>query len=218
MMSSFKIALVVWFGVIAAIRLFGLLSFVPFFYDNMSTIVAVLLVYPPVLVSLFLRQRVTSWQLNASIIQSSLLWLGIACLAIFPLVVLGNHFYQKVIFGNPYHMGESRIWMQYALTQFVLVAFPEEFFFRGYLQEEFQKFFPAQFKLFGVPFGKGIIYLSLLFAVSHSLITLQWWHVFIFFPSLVFSWLKERTGAIWASTGFHFACNMFAYWVVVHYA
>ncbi|MFH1357919.1 MAG: CPBP family glutamic-type intramembrane protease, partial [bacterium] len=46
---------------------------------------------------------------------------------------------------------------------------------------------------------------------------LQWWHGFIFFPALIFGWLKQKTKTIWAGTLFHAACNLFAYWVALHY-
>ena len=128
-----------------------------------------------------------------------------------------NHFYQVLIQQAVYHPGHSKIWTMFIFTQLVLVAFPEEFFFRGFLQEVFVKAFPAKRKVFGVPMGMGIVFVSLVFAFSHSLIALQWWHGLIFFPALVFAWLKERTGTVWASVVFHAACNVFAYWVALHY-
>lgn len=217
MKDSFKSSLIVWFVAMAGIRVFGLLNFVPFIYDNMGTIAAVLLVYPPVLASIYHRTQIQYWKLDLATIKMSLFYFVIVSILVFPATFLGNHFYQKLIYGNDYHQGESSIWMMYTLTQLILVAFPEEFFFRGYLQTEFQKRFPTDRQILGVRFGRGLIYLSLLFAVSHSLITLQWWHIFIFFPSLVFSWLREKTGAIWASMLFHFLCNLFAYWILIHY-
>lgn len=217
MNSSFKTSLIVWFVVMVSIRLFGLLNSMPFIYDNMGTIAAVLLVYPPVLVSIYYRSQIQYWKLDQATIKSTLFYFAIVCVLVFPGTFLGNHFYQKLIYGKEFHSGESSIWMMYTLTQLILVAFPEEFFFRGYLQTEFQKRFPTENRIFGIQFGRGLIYLSLLFAISHSLITLQWWHIFIFFPALVFSWLKEKTGAIWASMLFHFVCNMFAYWILLHY-
>jgi nucleoside-diphosphate-sugar epimerase len=84
-----------------------------------------------------------------------------------------------------------------------VVAFPEEFFFRGFVEEAFSARWPTPKRLFGVSFGLASLMTASLFALSHSLIALRWWHIFIFFPALLFSWLRQKTGTIWASVVFH---------------
>lgn len=200
------------------IRVFSAMQFLPVVYDNMGTIVAVLLVYPPVIYSFFDRKRIEYWRLNKQDVILNLKWFAIVSLIVFPVTFLGNHIYQSWIFKAQYHEAQSSIWLMYALTQLLLVAFPEEFFFRGYLQKVFMERFPGRVKIFGVSFGWGIIFVCLIFAFSHSLITLQWWHGFIFFPALLFAWLKEKTQTIWAAVLFHWCCNLFSYWVAIHYS
>ncbi|HXX57532.1 MAG TPA: CPBP family intramembrane glutamic endopeptidase [Thermodesulfovibrionales bacterium] len=82
--------------------------------------------------------------------------------------------------------------------QLLCVSFPEEVYFRGFLQERLGNTVTA------------VITVSLLFALMHlpSLI----FHgdilsVLTFFPSLVMGLLYMRTSNVIASTIFHFAAN-----------
>ncbi|MBF0106369.1 MAG: CPBP family intramembrane metalloprotease [Deltaproteobacteria bacterium] len=210
-------ALVVWILVIVGIRIFSLFDSIPFVYENLSTFIAILLIYPPVLLSLKDKTRIEYWRLDLLSLKTGLKFFLIASLVVFPCAFLVNHFYQRIAFGNIYHAGSSAIWPYYMFMQLCLIAFPEEFFFRGYLQGVFNGVFVKRRPVFSTPFGWGPVMVSAIFALSHSLITLQWWHGFIFFPSLCFAWLKEKTGTIWAPILFHWCCNLFAYWVVIHY-
>jgi len=105
-------------------------------------------------------------------------------------------------------------WILNGAHHLLVVAIPEEFFFRGYMQGQLSLVWTPKKRIFGAPFGKAQIVTSLLFAVSHSLITFQGWHIFIFFPALLFAWLKEKTGTIWAGAMFHAACNLFS-WILI---
>lgn len=84
------------------------------------------------------------------------------------------------------------------IRQLFLVAFPEETFFRGFLQESFGNN------------RKGLIATSILFAAAHipiSLIIGNWFALLTFFPSLVMGWLYMRTRNTLPSTIFHFLAN-----------
>ena len=91
----------------------------------------------------------------------------------------------------------------FVLTHLVAVAFPEEFFFRGYLQ-----------RTLGGGWG-AIIAASALFALAHLLVICVFsgggycaQNVLTFFPSLVMGYLYMRTGNIWSGVFFHFAANI----------
>ncbi len=91
----------------------------------------------------------------------------------------------------------------FMLMHLVAIAFPEEFFFRGYLQR----------KLGG---GWGaIVAASAFFAAAHLLVICVFsgggacvQNALTFFPSLVMGYLYMRTGTIWSSVFFHFAANI----------
>ncbi|TNE84388.1 MAG: CPBP family intramembrane metalloprotease [Deltaproteobacteria bacterium] len=87
-------------------------------------------------------------------------------------------------------------------------AIPEEMFYRGYMQSRLDEIWPPRWKVFGTEVGWGLVASSFIFAIGHSIVVLQWWHPFIFFPSLVFGWMRSRTGAIVAGAIFHAWCNV----------
>ena len=207
--------LVAWGMIVAVARLSEEIS-LPVIQRNASLITAVFLLYVPLLLFLKRRDRVgfvdRSWEMLGRGIAVALT----ASLVIFPLAALVNHFYQGFL-GNGYEAAPFRDFWNFALGQLVLVAFPEEFFFRGYFQEKLQGLFVRRWRLFGISAGPGFFLCAALFALSHSLVTFQWWHALIFFPALVFGWLRERTGTITAPILFHFLCNLFSRWVALHY-
>jgi len=215
--EKLSMTLGLWIAVVVAIRLTNSLSELPWLNQYSGTLTAVLLVYPPVLFSFYTRSPIIFWKIDGPTIQNSLLAFALLSFLVFPFVFAGNHLYQNRFFGFTYHAASNHELWSIALAQFVIVAFPEEFFFRGYLQEALSKHFPPTAKLFGVPFGRAQWLTIGLFALSHSLITLQWWHVFIVVPAIGFGWLKEKTGRIWAGALFHAACNVFSSWVFLHY-
>jgi membrane protease YdiL (CAAX protease family) len=95
-----------------------------------------------------------------------------------------------------------------ALYQLLCVGYAEEFFYRGYMQTRLDGLFdPRRFALFGAHFGWSLPITALLFTLGHSLVTLQWWQPFIFFPALVFGWMRARTGNILAAALFHAFAN-----------
>jgi hypothetical protein len=94
-----------------------------------------------------------------------------------------------------------------ALAQFTVVAFPEEFLFRGFLQTRLERRFPSR-DLRGIPLGPAIPLTSLLFAICHFAVIPDPARLAVFFPSLVFGWLRHRTGSLLAPIVFHGACNV----------
>jgi membrane protease YdiL (CAAX protease family) len=142
-----------------------------------------------------------SWR---AALSSSMRLLGIILV---PWLVL-YHFYQTRLFGfAPAWRIPTEAWTLVAYHVF-FVAIPEEFFYRGYLQTRLNEVFERPFLLFGVPFGHSLWLSSLFFAFGHSVVSFQWWHFAIFFPSLLFGLLREKTGGVLAGAFFHAACNV----------
>lgn len=96
-----------------------------------------------------------------------------------------------------------------AATQLLVVALPEELFFRGYLQRRLDDRFPPGWRLLGVSFGPGLFLASLLFALAHFMTQPHPARLFTFFPGLAFGFLRAATSGIWASTLFHGLCNLY---------
>ncbi len=94
--------------------------------------------------------------------------------------------------------------------QLMLVALPEEAFYRGYLQSRFDEALPPQWLVLGARVGPGLLITSAVFALGHLLTVRDPARLAVFFPSLVFGWLRARTGGVGASIGFHVLCNLFS--------
>jgi membrane protease YdiL (CAAX protease family) len=100
-------------------------------------------------------------------------------------------------------------WLAWELAvQFLLVAFPEEFFYRGFLQQHLKRLLPAWRPLLGVASWPAILLTSLLFALGHLLAFPSPERLLVFFPSLLFGWLRERGQSLAGPSLFHTLCNV----------
>ena len=89
-----------------------------------------------------------------------------------------------------------------------LVALPEEWFFRGYLQTRLDQRWGTPWRLLGVSIGPSLIWSSLAFALLHPILIPGAHRLLVFFPALLFGWLRARTGNIGAAVVVHAACNL----------
>jgi membrane protease YdiL (CAAX protease family) len=95
-----------------------------------------------------------------------------------------------------------------ALSQIVVVAVPEELFFRGYLLGRLEERWPSTRVLFGARVGWPLLVSSALFAAGHVLVDFDVQRLAVFFPALAFGWMRARTGSIAAGALFHALCNL----------
>lgn len=206
-----KETLLVFCVVLGSIRLLYQLRDISVIGDYLSTFVALLLIYPAVLHVTLRRLPGSFFEKDLRAVGNSLRLFAATSLVIFPLFLFLNHLYQTVLFEVQPDFSLLSLSLKTVTIQVVLVAFPEEFFFRGYLQSIIAHLYPRRFRLFGLKaltVGYAVPITSLIFAASHSFITLRWWHFAIFFPSLIFGWLRERTNGLVAPILFHAASNL----------
>jgi membrane protease YdiL (CAAX protease family) len=97
-----------------------------------------------------------------------------------------------------------------ALSQILVVAVPEEMFFRGYLLGRLEERWTSRRLLFGAPVGRALLVSSALFALGHVLVDFDVQRLSVFVPALVFGWMRARTGSIAAGVLFHALCNLFS--------
>jgi membrane protease YdiL (CAAX protease family) len=91
------------------------------------------------------------------------------------------------------------ITLNFLLTQLFVVSFPEEVFFRGFLQDVLRNDI------------KGVFVVSLMFMLTHLpgfILSGDPYALFTFFPSLVMGTLYMKTSNVLPSTIFHFLSNM----------
>jgi uncharacterized protein len=97
-----------------------------------------------------------------------------------------------------------------AFGQLLMVALPEEAFYRGYLQTRLERALPAGITVLGGRIGIATFVTSVVFAVGHIATIPHPARLAVFFPSLLFGWMRSRTGGIGAALVFHACCNLYS--------
>ena len=98
--------------------------------------------------------------------------------------------------------------VEFCLVQMLVVALPEELFFRGFLLGLLEKRFPPKRRILGGGIGWALILSSLAFAIIHIPKDGDPRVLATFFPGLLFGWMRSATGSILASTITHGASNI----------
>jgi hypothetical protein len=94
------------------------------------------------------------------------------------------------------------------VLQLLVVALPEELFYRGFVQTAWARTAPGRgITVLGARLGAGFLWTQLLFAAGH-LVALQPWRLGTFFPGLLFGWLRARTGDVAAPVVLHALSNV----------
>ncbi len=134
---------------------------------------------------------------------------SIAAIIVFPLFFIGVHMWQSFLFPTlSFTFQLLPDVLLFSLYQVILVALPEEYYFRGYFQTSLNAVFEKKWRILGVHLGWSWIITSIVFAFAHTMITFRWWHFSIFFPGLLFGYLREKTGRITASIICHALSNI----------
>ena len=97
----------------------------------------------------------------------------------------------------------------FALDTFLVVALPEELFYRGYLQTKLREAWPRGRMFLGARLGAAFWVTAVLFALGH-LVQRQPWRLGVFFPALLFGWMRERTNSLTGAMLFHGLANLTA--------
>jgi len=141
-------------------------------------------------------------------VKVSLLWTAVCVLAFFPLIGLLGPFFWGVSFRD-----FSFVWPQgytgMIAAQFLIVAIPEELFYRGYVLGRLDDIFERRVSFLGVKLGKGFVIQAALFALGHFVIGLHPARLLVFFPALAFGFLRYKTRSLLAPVIFHALSNIF---------
>lgn len=203
--------------VVAAIRFLYELRVVEWLAPYVAVTVAILLVYVALIHANVRGESVDYFDRSLASWKGSFQWFCLSLVIVIPPFLIANHFWQDWVFHRaliPRMLPDGGSLLIY---QLFLVAIPEEIFFRGWLQNRLGKAFPRPWRILGVSVGWAWLITAVLFAVAHSIIFYQWWHFAIFFPALLFGWLREKTGSITAPALFHCVSNLTVTWIGVNY-
>lgn len=120
---------------------------------------------------------------------------------------------------SPVEAGRGLWWLlELLLAQLIAVALPEEVFYRGYLQGRLAQAFPRRRRILGAQVSvPAVFWTSVLFALGHFLLDLNPQRLAVFFPSLLFGWLRSFTPTLAGSIAYHALCNVLVRALIVHY-
>jgi membrane protease YdiL (CAAX protease family) len=231
--SGLREPLVAFAAAIALAALFAAVGrAVPFVRDNLHAFIAFVFFYAPAVAARAGGRRFDYHEAGLRLhpLGLNLRVLGAACLLFFPAFVAGFFLFYGYTcgprgawlapsFGSLCHHwqglagGSPRLPERFALTalnQLVVVAIPEEIFFRGYLLVRLERVWRPTRRLWGAPVGEALLVSSALFALGHLVVVPSPQRLAVFFPALVFGWMRGRTGSIAAGATFHALCNVVA--------
>jgi len=99
----------------------------------------------------------------------------------------------------------------FALAQLIVVALPEEAFFRGYLQTALSDLTTKRLRVLGVELASGAWVLqAALFAAIHFIVEPHPARLAVFFPALLFGWTRAWRGGIGAALMLHAMSNLYS--------
>lgn len=131
----------------------------------------------------------------------------LVCLCIFGPYLVGHYLFGRVVLGREFHFTLPPDFGQRVLEQMLFIGLSEEFFFRGYCQTEFNRYFGRPFRFIGAPWGWGLIWASVLFGVCH-LVDGDFTRMRTAFFGLFAGWLRERTQSIAVPAAYHGVSNL----------
>lgn len=204
--------------VIVAVRIMYVLRSVAWLAPYIPIIVAVTLIYVPLLYAKWKRDPIDYIDRTWKQWRASLRLFLMTCVIVVPPFLILNHYWQFLVYGLHFQAHPLPVFGWVVIDQLFLVSVPEEIFFRGWFQSRLHHLFRARWRVLGVRVGWSWLLTALLFALAHSLVTYQWWHFSIFIPALLFGWMREKTGTIAAPVLFHCVCNLIAFWVGFNYS
>jgi uncharacterized protein len=194
-----------------------------------SALVAVLLLYAPVMAAWRRGEDISVYGFKTAPLGRGLVTAGIAVLVLFPLFAAAYVTFYEVTChsealkplavpgvcnrflgwdGWRWPLFDTKFGEQ-VLVQAVVVALPEELFFRGYLLHLLERALPPKRRILGGGIGWALVISAALFALIHLPKQGDPRALATFFPGLLFGWMRSATGSILASTVTHAASNLF---------
>ena len=211
---------------------------VPFFQNHHQIFIAALFLFVPTEILIRRNASFTEYGLSHRPLGKGLLVFFVAALVVFPLFGVGFYLYyqhvcgavvagQRLLWGllpppRQYvtlcrsfvqrwswsSLSIPKGYWEVVLGQLVAVGLTEEYFFRGYIQTRLEQAWPSRRRFLGAKVGPSLVTASALFALGHLLVDFNGLRLAVFFPGLVFGWMRNLTGSILAGVLFHASANL----------
>ncbi|MDH3727728.1 MAG: MrtC family glutamic-type intramembrane protease [Myxococcales bacterium] len=133
---------------------------------------------------------------------------GVAAV-VFPLYAIGYHCWNEP--AQPFSLALPPDLANLALAQLVIVALPEEAFFRGYIQTALSDTEPRRVRVLGVELAPAAwVAQAALFAIVHLIVEPHPARLAVFFPGLLFGWARAWRRGIGAVIALHAMSNLYS--------
>jgi membrane protease YdiL (CAAX protease family) len=126
---------------------------------------------------------------------------------VFVPYLIGHYLLAHLTAGLGFHFRVPARFPAEAVDQVLLTALPEEFFFRGYFQTQLDRVYGRPYEFLGAKWGVGLPVAAALFAACHVVYGGPA-RLTVFFPGLLYGWLRARTGTILVPTFYHAGSNL----------
>lgn len=193
-----------------------------------SALVAVLFLYVPVMVAWRRKEDLVDYAFHAHPVKQGLITAFAAMAVIFPLFALGYFAFYEIACNGSWleHLVPRRMCTRYGglaglhapeltwklaefcAVQLVVVALPEELFFRGFLLGMLEHRWPPKRRILGGGIGLALVISAAAFALIHLPKDGDPRALATFFPGLLFGWMRSSTGSILAPTLVHAGSNI----------
>ncbi len=193
-----------------------------------SALVAVLFLYVPVWFAYRRKEDLDDYGFHAAPVRRGLATAAIVIALVFPVFVVGYfgfyeiacksdllaHLVPRGMCARYGGMGgvhaPALTWKlaEFCLMQLVVVALPEELFFRGFLLGLLEQRFPPKRRILGGGIGLALVLSAAAFALVHLPKDGDPRALATFFPGLLFGWMRSATGSILAGTVTHAGSNI----------
>jgi hypothetical protein len=212
-----------------AALLFHLAPAIPFLAQNLQGFVAAVFIYLPVWSARRHGDDLSAYGFTTRPRRRSLAFGLVGPALVFPLFLVGFVLFYQWVCARPALAGLAPAgwcarfvgWsgllhprapadlLLAVVNQVIVVALPEELFFRGYLLGLLERALPPRRRLLGGGLGAALVLSAALFAVGHVLVDLDPRRLATFVPGLLFGWMRSATGSIAAGTFVHASANLF---------
>jgi membrane protease YdiL (CAAX protease family) len=191
-----------------------------------SALVAVVFLYAPSVVAWRRSEDIADYGFKAEPVGKGLRYALGSMAAIFPIFAAGYFSFYSVVcpsetlhglldtlelaracLVHPAHM-KPGAFAEFVAVQAIVVALPEELFFRGCLLTLLERRFPPKRRILGGGVGWALVISAAAFALIHLPKDGDPGALATFFPGLLFGWMRSATGSILASTVTHASSNI----------
>jgi membrane protease YdiL (CAAX protease family) len=193
-----------------------------------SALVALVFLYAPMVVGKLRKEDLDDYGFREQPVGRGLAIAGSAMAVVFPFFALAYFAFYEIAcnshllahlvprglcasYGGLQALHAPKLdgeFFKWAAGQYLVVALPEELFFRGMLLCLLEKRFPPKRRWLGGGIGLALVLSAAAFALVHLPKDGDPRALATFFPGLLFGWMRSATGSILASTITHGSSNV----------